>query len=194
MWILDRRLRGAGYRPSVFGYFVTVNDLDEIAARFAAHVERVRADDAAGGDEGDYAVVSHSLGGIVTRLASPRLPPGLRCLVMLAPPNQPPAVARTLRDNAVFRLFTQDTGRKLNDPAFYDSLPVPEVPILVVAGTRGPRAEWLPFAGKPNDSILCLDETLLEGAPTLSVHGVHTFLMNRRDVFDALCQFLAAHA
>lgn len=194
MWILDRRLRGAGHRPSLFGYFVTVADLDEIAARFAAHVERVRAADAEGGEDRGYAVVSHSLGGIVTRLASPRLPPGLRCLAMLAPPNQPPAVVRTLTDNAVFRLLTQDSGRKLNDPAFYESLPVPDVPILVVAGTRGPRAEWLPFAGRPNDSVLRVDETILEGAPTVSVHGVHTFLMNRRDVFAAVRQFLAAHA
>ena len=30
MWVLDRRLRGAGYHPSLFGYFVTVTDLEEI--------------------------------------------------------------------------------------------------------------------------------------------------------------------
>lgn len=191
MWVLDRRLRGAGYRPSLFGYFVAVNDLEEIADRFTAHVERVLAAEAAG--EAAYAIVSHSLGGLITRLASPRLPPGLKCCVMLAPPNRPPVLVHTLQDNAVFRLVARDAGRKLADPAFYDSLPVPRAPVLVVAGTRGPRAEWLPFRGAPNDAILRLDETRLEGAPTLAVDGVHTFLMNRGDVFAAIRQFFGAH-
>lgn len=196
MWMLDRRLRGAGYRPSLFGYFVTVDDLDEIAERFASHVGRVLAADAEkSGDASPsdaspgYAVVSHSLGGVVTRLAGPRLPPGLRCCVMLAPPNRPPAAARALSDNPVFRLFTRDAGRKVSDPAFYAALPVPEAPVLVVAGTRGPRADWLPYGDRPNDSILQVDETRLEGAATVLVHGVHSFLMNRRDVFDAIRSF-----
>lgn len=189
MWVLDRRLRGAGYRPSLFGYFVAANDLDDIAVRFAAHLERVLAAD--GG--GDYAIVSHSLGGLIARLASPRLPPGLKCCVMLAPPNRPPVVVDTLQDNALFRLATRDAGRKLADPAFYDSLPVPSAPVLVIAGTRGPRAEWLPFRGALNDAILRVDETRLEGAPTLAVAGVHTFLMNRGDVFAAIRQFFGAH-
>lgn len=189
MWVLDRRLRGAGYRPSLFGYFVTASDLEEIAGRFAAHLERVLAADGGGA----YAIVSHSLGGLIARLASPRLPPGLKCCVMLAPPNRPPALVHALQDNAVFRLVTRDAGRKLADPGFYDRLPVPPAPVLVVAGTRGPRAEWLPFRGAPNDAILRVDETRLEGAPTLAVSGVHTFLMNRGDVFAAIRQFFGAH-
>jgi alpha-beta hydrolase superfamily lysophospholipase len=193
MWVLDRRLRGAGYRPSLFGYFVTVSDLEEIAGRFAAHVGRVVAADAErSGAETGYAVVSHSLGGVVARLAAPRLPPGLSCCVMLAPPNRPPAAARALAENPVFRLLTQDAGRKINDPEFFAGLPVPEVPLLVVAGTRGPRAAWLPHGGRPNDSVLQVDETRLEGAATVTVHGVHTFLMNRKDVFDAVRSFFAA--
>ena len=180
MWILDRRLRGAGHRPSLFGYFVTVADLDEIAERFAAHVERVLDADAETGNGGDgYAIISHSLGAVITRLAGDRLPPGLLCCVMMAPPNQPPSIVRALSGNPIFKLFTQDTGRKLNDLTFYDRLPVPDVPVLVIAGTRGPRAPWLPFGGRTNDSIVELGETRLEGAATLGVHGVHTFLMNR---------------
>lgn len=200
MWILDRRLRGVGYRPSLFGYFVTVTNLDDIVDRFAAHIERVLAADRAAGTgsagtgsagtgEAGYAIVSHSLGGLITRLADSKLPAGLQCCVMLAPPNHPPAMARTLKDNAIYRLVTQDTGRKVSDPAFFESLPVPAAPVFVVAGTGGPRAPWLPFRGEPNDSILRLEETHLEGAPSLVVDGLHSFLMNRRDVFDAIHKF-----
>lgn len=194
MWILDRRLRGLGYRPSLFGYFVTVTNLDDIVARFTAHIERVLvADGSTGTNETAYAIVGHSLGGLITRLAGSKLPAGLRCCVMLAPPNHPPAMARTLKDNAVYRLITQDTGRKVSDPEFFEGLPVPDAPVLVVAGTGGPRASWLPFHGAPNDSILGVDETHLDGAPSLIVDGLHSFLMNRRDVFDAIRKFFADH-
>ncbi len=199
MWVLERRLRAAGYHPSLFGYFVTVSDLDEIARRFTGHIERVLAADAAHGGtqshtQPGYAIVSHSLGGVITRLASPRLPPGLVGCVMLAPPNRPPTMARAMSESSLYRLLTRGAGRMLTDPGFYDELPVPEVPILVIAGTGGPRAAWLPFRGEINDTILRLDETRLEGVPTLEVPAVHTFLMNRADVFDAIREFFTGQA
>ena len=60
----------------------------------------------------------------------------------------------------------------------------------MVAGTRGPRAAWLPFGGELNDGIVRVAETRLEGASQVLVHGAHTFLMNRRDVARAVLDFL----
>lgn len=195
MWVLAGRLKAAGYHPSLFGYFVTVTDLDDIRQRFERHVQQVLDKDrqALNGEAEDvpWAVIGHSLGGIVTRMASPALPGGWRAFVMLAPPNRPPVMAQALRDNPVFQLFTQDAGRKLVDPAFYQALPKPEVPTLVVAGTRGPRDPRLPFRGEVNDSVVSLGETRLEGSRTLEVPGVHTFLMNRWDVCSAIQDFFS---
>jgi pimeloyl-ACP methyl ester carboxylesterase len=192
MWVLARRLKAAGYRPSLFGYFVTAADLADIYGRFQHHVKRVlAADREAVGGEMPWAVVGHSLGGIITRLASPELPGGWRAFVMLAPPNRPPAMATALRDNPIFRFVTRDAGRKLTDPAFYEGMPRPDVPTLVVAGTRGPRDPRLPFKGAVNDSVVSLAETRLEGARTLEIPAVHTFLMNRADVFAAIREFFA---
>lgn len=189
MWILDRRLKAAGYRPSLFGYFVLAEDLGDIAGRFRRHVERVLSQDAlATGKTPEYAVISHSLGGIITRVVSPELPPGFRAFVMLAPPNHPPSVVESI-DNPLFRLFTQDAGQKLRDPAFYDALPKLAAPTLVVAGNAGPTASWLPFGEQPNDGIVTVEETRLEGAEFLEVPAMHTFLMNRGDVFDAVQGF-----
>lgn len=187
MAVLAHRLKQAGHRPSLFGYHVLFQSLDEIAGRFRDRVCRVLAEDGPGAP---FAVVGHSLGGVVARLAAPGLPPGLARLVLLAAPARPPASALALEGNAVFRRLTRDAGECLRDPAFFEALPRPEVPTLVVAGTRGPLSPRLPFAGDPNDGVVRVSETALEGVERLEVHGVHTFLMNRRDVFEAIREFL----
>lgn len=185
MAVLAHRLKKAGHRPSLFGYHVLWQSLDGIAGRFRDRVGRVMAE-----EPGAYAIVGHSLGGIVARMAAPELPPGLSRLVLLASPARPPATARALRDNPLFRTIARDAGQRLATSVFFESLPRPEVPTLTIAGTRGPRSPRLPFRGEPNDGIVRVSEVRLEGTPLLLVHGVHTFLMNRRDVFEAVRQFL----
>ena len=187
MAVLAHRLKKAGHHPSLFGYHVLIHPLDEIAERFEDRVCRVLAADGPGSP---FAVVGHSLGGVVARMAAPRLPPGLARLVLLASPARPPATALALEGNRLFRRLTRDAGERLRDPAFFDALPRPEVPTLVVAGTRGPASPRLPFAGAPNDGVLRVSETALDGVERREVHGVHTFLMNRRDVFEAIREFL----
>lgn len=192
MSVLAYRLKRAGHHPSSFGYQVLTRSVDEVVERFRGRVERVLAEDRARDATTivPYALVGHSLGGLVARLAAPDLPPGLRRIVLLAPPNRAPAIAATLAKNLLFRAVTRDAGRQLTEAAFFARLPAPEVPTLVVAGTRGPRAPWLPFRGELNDGIVRVSETRLDGAPLVLVHGVHTFLMNRRDVAQTVLQFL----
>jgi hypothetical protein len=180
MWLLGRRLRTVGYATSLFGYRVRRTDLDEIARRFADHVHATLDRETAT----TYAIVGHSLGNLVARLASP---------LLLTPPNQPPVIARWLRDNPLFRLATRDAGSKLADASYVAELPVPVVPSLIIAGTRGLQLPWLPFEG-PNDAIVQVEETRLEGVPTVQVPGIHTFLMNRNDVFAVISEFLAGNA
>lgn len=194
MSILAHRLKRDGHRPALFGYHVLTRSIDEIVAQFHERVKRVLAADRARDRHAvaPYAAVGHSLGGIVARLAGPDLPPGLERLILLAPPNHPPAIAAALQRNVLYRALTREAGRQLADPEFFRHLPPPTVPTLVVAGTRGPRAPWLPFAGELNDGIVRVSEAHLEGAPLLLVHGMHTFLMNRRDVARAVLQFLDA--
>lgn len=205
---LARRLRRAGHRTTLCGYLATTQRLETVRDRFVERVAHTLAADLArqaregNGKNGAaasrtpprYGVIGHSLGGIVARLAAPSLPDGFERFVMLAPPNRSPAVARRLASNPLFRLLFGDAGQKLASPAFYASLPCPDVPTLVIAGDRGLSAPWLPFRGEPNDGIVRLDETPLPGAPLVIVHGAHTFVMNRRDVTDAVLQFLAAEA
>ncbi len=183
--LLRRRLRAAGHDVVGFHYMVTRETLDAIAARFVDHV-RARAGDA------PFAVVGHSLGNIVTRMCLPL--PGLCRFVMLAPPNQPPVMARALRDNGwlrpVFRALTRDAGHKLHDGEFYARLPVPDVPAIVVAGTHGPQQAWLPFRGAASDGVVAVDETRLPGVPHVEVRALHTFIMNDARVGRLVLSFL----
>lgn len=180
--LLGFRLRRAGMTTISFGYHVREAPLSHIAARFAAFVrERAR---------GPYAIVSHSLGGVITRLASAELPGGLTSIAMLAPPNRPPRLAARLGGHAAFRVFTGDAGQRLRDPDFYDALPTPRAPTLVIAGTVGPR---FPFEGQPSDGVVALDETYLPGAEHRAVAAIHTLIMNDAAATQAILGHLARH-
>ena len=184
--LLAWRLERSSMTAHSFGYRVREHDLRHIAARFAAFVEEHA--------HGPYAIVGHSLGNVIARLASPELPPGFERFVMLAPPNRPPRLAALLRDHAVFRALTSDAGQRLADPAFYDALPVPSVPTLIFAGTAGPRARWLPHGGAASDGVVAVDETFYPGAEHREVPAIHTFIMNGAEVTQAIVEFLRGPA
>ncbi|MDY7093822.1 MAG: alpha/beta hydrolase [Acidobacteriota bacterium] len=196
MAYLAWRLRQIGHQPTLFGYLVMTTDLQDIADRFAQKVQQVMAEDdarlPAGESPPSYAVIGHSLGNVITRLASPHLVPGFSRFVMLAPPNHNPTVAGQLEGNKIFHFFTGDAGRKLASEDFYDQLPVPDVPSIIVAGTGGPRDPRLHLGDSANDGILTVEETRLDGIPLVEVNAIHTFLMNRTDVFELIRDFLAA--
>jgi len=183
MALLGWRLRRAGMSTASFGYDVRTASLATIAERFADFTR----EHAAGSP---YAIVSHSLGGVITRMAGDALPDGLVAIAMLAPPNQPPRLAARLAGHAAFRAFTGDAGQRLRDPAFYDALPRPRVPTLVIAGTVGPR---FPFDGQPSDGVVALDETHLPGAEHKVVAAIHTLIMNHGAATEAILAHLARH-
>src|SRR5258706_7662390 len=147
--ILGARLRTAGFRTSSFGYVAFAERIESIAARLSSHISSRSANT-------PYALVTHSLGGVIARAASPALPAGLTRLVMLAPPNSVPAMARALGDSRFFRAFAGHAGRCLQDEAFYARLPIPDVPTLVIAGTSGPKTRVLPFGAGAHDGVVAV--------------------------------------
>ncbi len=168
---LGRYLRRMGHTTSFFAYSVALHSFEENAARLLAHVKR-------SADPDGYAIVAHSLGGVLTRFISPELPPGFRKFVMLGTPNRPVVMARRYAKNLVYARLTGTSGQHLGDAEFYSKLPVPDVPSLVIAGTWGRRDRLAPFEGAPNDGIVSVDETRLDGAQHVEVGAVHTWIMN----------------
>lgn len=188
--VLAPKLRRAGHRVSLFGYAVRATSLETIADRFVMHVTAVlKADE---GSSPRYAIVGHSLGNVIVRMASPQLPPGFDRFAMLAPPNRPPLLARRLRDNSVFRAFTGDAGQRLADPEFFRDLPVPDVATIILAGDAAKHLTVLPFDGAPADGIVSVETTRLVSTPHRVVPAWHTFIMHHPEVVRALRSFLGS--
>ncbi len=184
MTLLGWRLRRWGYQTVYFGYAGFAESFDTITQRFIQTVQhRI--------DPQPYAIVAHSLGGIITRAGLSALienPP--KHLVMLAPPNQPSQMAKKLRPNALYKLTTGDSGQKLGDDGFYKTLPLPNVPTTVIAGTKGWHGRLSPFGEEINDTLVSLQEARLEGCEVIQVPAVHSLIMNSRDVAQIVAEIL----
>lgn len=171
---LVHRLRGWGFRPEQFGYAAIAEGYDAIVARLVHRLERLA------GSGTPYAVIGHSLGGVLLRSALARFdgtPPDH--LIMLGTPNRPPRLARRLGGHWVYRRLLGECGVHLTSPEFYAALLVPHVPCTIIAGTAGPRGRWSPVGGELNDGIVAVDETRLrDHDPVVLLPVTHTFMMN----------------
>jgi len=183
--LLGRRLSRQGHSVRYFRYAAFQESFDQIVDRLVATI-RVTV------EQQPYALIGHSLGGILARAALPALASGpQRQLIMLAPPNQSPLLARRLRKRLLYRLMTRDCGSKLVDQTFYATLPHPTIHTTIIAGTAGPRGTWSPFGDWPNDGVVAVEETRLgPNTEVILVPSVHTLIMNSPKVTRIICELL----
>ncbi|PCI39444.1 MAG: hypothetical protein COB53_03215 [Elusimicrobia bacterium] len=180
MWWLGRRLKRQGYRVVNFPYVAAQEPLSSISDRLR---ERIEADDSA-----RYHFVTHSLGGIIVREGFREgYPDGLGRIVMLAPPNHPPLLAKGLKGFPPYQWVTGDSGAKLTDVSFYEDLPIPSVPFGILAGTGGNTL----LSKEKNDGVILVKTARLKGmADFKEVPHSHTFLMNSSDTGKFVLEFL----
>ena len=181
MWLMEVRLRSAGYTVLNFPYSAKATTMDLLSEELRVFLaEKVETP--------VYHLIGHSLGNIILRNGFKKgYPPGLGRIVMLAPPNRPAEMARAFKDNPIYRWFTGDSGQQLASEEFYETLPVPPVEFGVVAGDRGQRLTFK----EPNDGVVTVESTKLEGMKAWAlVHHAHTFIMNSRQVALLCMQFL----
>ncbi|HKU61281.1 MAG TPA: hypothetical protein VJQ44_08705 [Gemmatimonadales bacterium] len=189
---LARDLRMAGYHTELVAYAGAVE-------RFARIVARVRRRLGVAAGRGDpYAVIGHSLGGLIARAALDPWPPAWtrpRHLVMLGTPSRVPRLASRLHRFWPYRLVNGQCGQLLAEPDFFARLPALGVPTTVIAGTQSwPRA-LSPFDGAPNDGVVAVDEVRPDaGAALVELPASHTFMMNNRQVRAVVREVLARAA
>ena len=180
--LLGWRLQRHGHTVQYFGYSTQRERFVDIRARLTATLDQ---------QDGAYAVIGHSLGGILTRAALPLAGRPPQHLIMLGPPNNSPLLARMLKDNPLYQRLTADCGQKLADERFYAALPRPTVPTTIFAGTAGPRGRWSPFGFELNDGVVSVAETSLGPEyPTVLVPSIHTFIMNSPELLPAIDRIL----
>jgi hypothetical protein len=175
MLLLAKRLRAAGMTPHLFAYSAAFE-------HWLPCVERLRKFITARVGEQRFIIVGHSLGCVLTRAVLPQLarPPELG--VFLAPPTKASSYAIKAARWRLFRLITGEMGQLLARQDFMDSLPIPDIPLRVYAGIKGPRGSWTPFGDEPNDGILSVKEVQLGAIPVQLLPTIHTIIMNSRQV------------
>jgi pimeloyl-ACP methyl ester carboxylesterase len=189
---LARDLRRAGHQTELVAYFAALESYQKILARVRGRIK-------ATADRGEpYAIVGHSLGGLLARVALdpwPTASPLPRHLVLLGTPNTLPQLARRFHRLLLYRLVNGQCGQLLAQPSFFASLPVPAVPTTVIAGTRSWLAPLNLLGEAANDGIVAVSETrLVSGAAVIELPASHTFMMNNRQVRETVRSVLAGAA
>jgi hypothetical protein len=175
MLLLAIRLRAAGLRPALFAYVPAFERWNGCVDRLEKFIEKRTKTE-------DFIMVGHSLGTVLIRTVLPRLTRKPMACFFLAPPARACRAARKLAPRLLYRILFGEMGQLLSDPAFMDSLPIPDVPAKIYAGTGGPVGRYAPFKQEPNDGVLAVKETLLPFVPVQTVPALHTFIMNSKIV------------
>lgn len=147
-------------------------------------------------------IAGHSLGNIVTRLAIAQWneqgdPCGVLSridrVVMMGPPNQGSSFAKRLSQLGLFEMITGSSGMQLGPQweGLSTNLGIPPCPFMIIAGDLTGTSIQNPLLSGPNDVVVTVQETKLEGMSELKVFPVlHSFLMQDARCVETGVEFL----
>ncbi len=190
MRVAERAPREAGYRTLNLDYPGRRLGL----AALAAHVDEASARWVDGCD-GEVHFLTHSMGGLVTRvLLATRRPARLGRVVMLGPPNGGSEIADLLARHALHRRIFGPAGAELvtkRSVALTTLLGQVDYPVGIIAGRRAiDPVSWL-LLPKPNDGKVAVAHTRVSGmADHLILPVDHTFMVRDPAVLRAALCFL----
>ncbi len=186
-WWLGRQLRRARFQTDSFGYSTTFENFARIRARLATKIS-----DIAG--EGEYALIGHSLGGVLLRAALGDLPAHRNQplqVFLLGSPIRPSRLAMPLKDNVVFRAITGDCGQLLGSASRMAEIGSIAAPTTGIAGIRSLTLTRRAFGDARNDGVVSVSEV---AAPWMTEHHeasvIHTWLPANRHVAELIVQRL----
>ena len=189
MRLLGTRLHWRGYQVRYFRYYTGREKFAHIVERLIETIHVLPRNER-------YALIGHSMGGLLARASLPALANHAPAhLILLASPSRPPRMAPWAQHHPIYKYLTYDCGQQVTRAEFYESLPKPVIPTTIIAGTGGPRGRWFPIGQEANDSVLTVQETRLgpENAVIL-VPALHTFIMNSRAAFHHMDRILQQSA
>lgn len=158
---MQQRLRDAGFDATMVSYPSTHETIEAHADGISKLLNRLH-------QTKTISFVTHSMGGLVLRqlLASPAVWQeriSINRAVMIAPPNQGSAIARTLKDFEPFKILYGVSGQQLT-PEMAQTFPRLRIPFIVIAGGLGDGAGYNPILDGDDDGTVTVAETRLDGA------------------------------
>jgi len=182
------RLRKAGHSTSNFSYMVSRHDFETVKKRLIKTIENIA-------QQGEYALVGHSLGGILLRAAVLDLAPEVRRpakLFLLGSPVTSTLGSRILKDCFLYRLLARDCGQLVSTQRRMKAIGVPPVETICIIGTRGRYGRFSPFGTASNDGMVQEKELCAERfSHAVKVDASHSFLAFSREVAQCAIEHLA---
>ncbi len=187
MAVLAQRLEWAGYGVVTVGYSSLRTSFSEQVATVGAAVERCCA------QSPRIHFVGHSLGGLVIRgYLAETPPPQLGRVVLLAPPSQGSLFVDWLDEIPAATEVLGPVGSELGTDStdLPATLPPPDYEMGIVAGNRSIQPIGHLAIPGPDDGIVSVEQTRIEGVPVIVLPRSHAFIMSSRYTAQAVIRFL----
>lgn len=188
-WLLRRRLRAHGHEASYFSYKTFMHGVPAIEARLAAVIERMA-------QQGDYAVIGYSFGGVLSRSVLRQLPPECRPprhLFLLASPLRSVQLARRFRTCPLFRFLTGDAGQFVASRDRMRAVGLPALPTTCVYGSKPLLVSSRWIGPETSDGMIAESEICPRRFPgAVCLPASHPFLPAHRGLLDTVLRQLAA--
>jgi hypothetical protein len=177
------RLKKLGYDTATFSYFSSFQNLDSIKNRLTNRVVEIAS-------HGDYAVIGHSLGGILLRDILQNLPSGVReprHLFLVGSPMIATQANKSLSRFVFYKFLSGQCGQLVASQELMEAIGLPSVPTTCVVGTKGFRGRYSPLGDRPNDSIV-LESELCTGlfSDVVRIAARHPFLPASPDLWPII--------
>ncbi len=189
MFMLERRLKRAGFRVRSRGYGSTRADISQ----HVAWLDEVLAQEDLTRSKALH-FVTHSMGGIILRkYLQERTLANLGRVVMLAPPNQGSEIVDQLRGWPLFRYVMGPSGQELGtDPqSIPKSLGKVDFELGVITGDASASVLGSMFLPSPHDGTVSVEAAKVDGMKDfLVVPHSHSFIMNSTMVASQVATFL----
>ncbi|TVR10703.1 MAG: hypothetical protein EA401_12070 [Planctomycetota bacterium] len=180
---LLRHLRQQGHQAYTWEYASAKTPLDNAAESLRHTLNHLH-------DIHRVHLITHSLGSLVVRSAlAQHSHPKVRSLVSIFPPSQGSQLAERMHGWKPYQWLTGPVGQEIR-PQQISQLPPPNIPTMVIAGSKGWGVGRLLGVAQPSDGTVSVAETRLPDCEHHTVPRGHSFGMNHPTVCDLVSDWL----